>query len=203
MSVDAKQLYLFEHAHVHSGAVAPSDIINLEDLLYDGISDSVYRTSPDEHANSMIWLLWHCARSEDVGINVMLTGRRQIFDGEWADRMGIEAADIGTGMTVEETRAVSAGADLAGVRAYRQAVGRKTRAVIDDLDFGTLGDSVPADRLNRVEGEGCLRHRAGWVLDFWRPQALLFFLWLGTGHNYMHLQEASVTRSRAGAGLGL
>ena len=201
--VDANELYLFEHAHVHSAAVAASEIRNLENLLYDDVPEAVCRACPDEHANSMIWLLWHTARSEDVGINLMIDGGRQVFDATWAERMRIQATDIGTGMTFEEVRQISNGADLAAVRDYRRAVGQQTRTVIDGLNFGTLGNAAPPDRLSRVVAEACLHPRAKWVLEFWRPQRLRFFLWLGTGHNYMHLQEASVTRARAGAGLGL
>lgn len=201
--VDARELYLFEHAHVHGSSVAPSEVVNIEDLLYDGVPELVYRACPDEHANSMVWLLWHCARSEDVGINLMLTDGRQVLDGAWAEKMRVEDADIGTGMTVEDVRRISEDADLGAVRDYRRAVGLQTREVMENLDFGTLGEPVPTERLARVAEAGCLLEQGGWVFDFWRPQRLRFFLWLGTGHNYMHLQEASVTRSRVGAGLGM
>ena len=138
--VDARELYLFEHAHGHGSSVAPSEIVNLENLLYDGVPEIVYRDCPDEHANSMVWLLWHCARSEDVGINLMLTDGRPVFDGAWAEKMRVEDADIGTGMTVEDVRRISEGADLGAVRDYRRAVGLQTREVMENLDFGTLGE---------------------------------------------------------------
>ena len=201
--VNAKELYLFEHGHVHSASVATSEAVNIENLLFDGLAEEVCRSCPDEHANSMIWLLWHAARSEDVGINLVLCDERQVFDDRWATAMNVTTADIGTGMRTEDVVSMSQAADIDAVREYRVAVGRRTRDAISSLDFSSLGAVVEPDRLERVMREGCLRESAAWVLDFWRPQRRLFFLWLGTGHNYMHLQEAAVTRSRAGAGLGL
>jgi hypothetical protein len=201
--VDLKGLYLFEHAHVHSASVARSDAVNLEDLLYDNVAATVYRACPDEHANSMLWLLWHSARSEDVAINLVLSDGGQVFDDRWAERMGVDATDIGTGMTFEDVCLISRTADLDAIRSYRREVGLRTREVVGALELPELDRAVLPDRLDRVTEQGCLREQAAWVVDFWRPQRAVFFLWLGTGHSYMHLQEASVTRSRAGAGLGM
>lgn len=202
-AVDVRSLYLFEHAHVHSRAVAHSEIVNTEDLIYDGVPDATVRACPDEQSNSMLWLCWHMARCEDVGINVMLNGDEQVFDDRWAHQMGIPERDMGTGMSMDDVRRLSRDADVDAVRRYRQAVGTRTREVIDRLDFDHVDDPLPAERLDRVRALSCLCPAASWVLEFWRPQRLRFFLWLGTGHNYMHLQEASVTRSRLGTGLGL
>jgi hypothetical protein len=202
--VQAVDFFLFEHAHVHARAVAPSTILNLEDLLCDGLAEGTLRCRPDEHTNPIVWLLWHMARSEDVGINVMLAGGHQVFDaGDWAEPMKVPDRDIGTGMTKSEVAAMSDRADTAAVRAYRQAVGAQTRRVVADLDFASFDAVLPADRLRSATAGGALRPAASWVEGFWSDQPLQFFLWLGTGHNYMHLQEGFVARDRCGSGLGL
>jgi hypothetical protein len=50
----AVDLFLFEHAHVHARSVAPSTILNLEDLLCDGLAEGVLRRRPDEHTNPIV-----------------------------------------------------------------------------------------------------------------------------------------------------
>ncbi len=50
---------------------------------------------------------------------------------------------------------------------------------------------------------GALGEHAGWVKQFWADKSVQFFLWLGTGHNYLHLGEAMCLRSHAGVGLRL
>lgn len=198
-----RDFYLWEHAHVHAAAVAPHEAINLEDLICDGLSADELRAIPEGQANSVVWLIWHMARCEDVGINVMLDRRAQILDGEWLKRMRVENRDIGTGHSREEVARISEVCDIETVRAYRQAVGTRTRAVIDTLDVNRLGERVTDDEIAAAADEGTFHPAGGWVADFWRNKERRFFLWLGTGHNYMHFQEASVIRGLLGRGFGL
>ena len=100
-------LFLFEHSQVHSRDVRQSPALNLEDILCDGLGDDVLLRMPDEHTNPIVWLLWHMARSEDVGINLVLTGRPQVLDDDWCTRMHVEDRDIGTGMTMQEVSLMS------------------------------------------------------------------------------------------------
>lgn len=195
--------FLFEHSHVHGREVNQSVALNLEDLLCDGLDDDLLRRRPDEHTNSIVWLLWHMARSEDVGVNLVLTERRQVLDDDWCTRMNIEDRDIGTGMTMQEVQLMSEQLDPSAVRAYRRAVGERTREVVAELDWPATDATVPEQRIDAVIRSGVLRPAASWVEDFWRVQPLVFFLWLTTGHNYMHLQEAFIVRDRCGIGLGL
>jgi len=200
----AVDLFLFEHAHVHSREVAPSVVLNLEDLLCDGLADEVLLRQPDEHTNSIVWLLWHMARSEDVGINLMLVGESQVLDEQdWAQRMNVPDRDIGTGMTMQDVARISEQADPSAVRAYRRAVGNRTRTLVANVDWASLDETVPTQRIDSAISTGALRPAASWVESFWRGQPLMFFLWLATGHNYMHLQEAFIARDRCGSGIGL
>jgi hypothetical protein len=200
----AVNLFLFEHAHVHSRSVAPSVILNLEDLLCDGLTEDAMRRQPDEHTNSIVWLLWHMARSEDVGINRMLAGEREVFEEhDWAEEMNVRDRDVGTGMMMEDVTRISEQADLSAVRRYRRAVGDRTRGVVAELDWESLDDLVPDQRVDSAVRSEVFLPSASWVEGFWRGQPMMFFLWLATGHNYMHLQEAFIARDRCGSGLGL
>ena len=198
-----RDFYLWEHAHVHSSSVAANEAINLEDLVCDGLSDDELRVVPHGQSNSIVWLLWHIARSEDVGINVMLAGDDQVLDDEWCRRMRIDDRDIGTGHNADDVKRISDRCDLEAVRGYRHAVGARSREVFVQLEDSSLDGRVDDAIVERAVAAGAFHPRGSWVADFWRGKQRRFFLWLGTGHSYMHLQEASVLRSLSGRGFGL
>ena len=56
------------------------------------------RARPGAHLNSLVWLLWHMARTEDVAVNLVVVGRAQVLDDRWTKRMNIPWRTIGTGM---------------------------------------------------------------------------------------------------------
>src|SRR6185369_5995847 len=62
-----------------------------------------------------------------------------IFDDAWAKRLGISRRDFGIGMTTAEVTDLTRAIDLAALREYRDAVGRRTRELIagfKDSDWG-------------------------------------------------------------------
>ena len=80
------------------------------------LADADLRARTATGINSLVWLLWHMARSEDAYINVLLMKRPQVLDRpEWTGRLRVERRDTGA------------------LRAYRTAVGQATRAAIADL----------------------------------------------------------------------
>lgn len=94
--MDARDLLLAQHASVHSAQVAGGQ---LADGILGGLSDDQMRVRPGKGLNSLAWLLWHMTRTEDVGVNVVVTDGRQVLDEGWTERLGIARRDIGTGMT--------------------------------------------------------------------------------------------------------
>jgi hypothetical protein len=83
------------------------------------------------------------------------------------------------------------------VRAYRDAVGRRTRQVVGQLCPEDLCAVVPEARLRRAFSDGILiEGRADWVKAQWAGKTAVWFLWMGTGHNAWHLGEAACIRSQ-------
>jgi hypothetical protein len=204
-SIAAMDLFLWQHAHVHSAAVAQLDgVPGAEDLAVRGLSDDQVRQRPRADLNSIAWLLWHMARCEDVAINAVLAGRRQVLDEEdWRARLGVARGDIGTGMGGAAVDDFCTRIDVPALRAYRAAVGRRTREVVPALPEMLLREPVPQARLATAFDAGAIAEEGAWVKRFWQDKPGIFFLWLATGHNYLHLGEAYVARSQAGVGLGL
>ena len=201
--MDAAQLFLQDHARVHSAAVAEPEGVPLEDVVLGGLSDEQVRQRPAEDLNSLAWLVWHMARCEDAAINTVVAGRRQVIEEDnWMERLGLARADIGTGMTDDEVSDFSARVDIAGLRAYRAAVGRRTREVVQALAPDAWERPISDDDLERAVAAGLIGENAGWVQGFWAGKTTAWFIsWLAGGHSYWHLGEAMCVRSQAGLGL--
>jgi DinB family protein len=199
--VDLLAFFLSQHAAVHarevSGRAFPAQ------LVFDGLSDHQIRLRPGEGLNSLVWLLWHMARTEDVAINVIVAGSDQVLDAEWARRMNVPWRIIGTGMTDAEVGELTARADVPSVRAYRSAVGIRTRQVVQALRASAWDEPVAEDDIQRAAAVGALRD---WAAGQPYP-------WLGWSradqiassalrHNAAHIGEAVTIRSLTGLGLG-
>jgi hypothetical protein len=194
-------MFLEQHAFLHSAEITHGP--SLVDRTLAGLTDAHMRLRPAKGGNSLAWLLWHMARTEDVNVNLVVVDGRQVFDEGWARRLNVGRADIGTGMTEDEVADLTVHLDLEAARAYRNAVGRRTREVV-----GSLGDDVldgivgPADVL-RASAAGAIGARAEWLLEFWQNHSRATRLaTVGIMHNALHLGEAQTLRSVAGLGGG-
>lgn len=193
-----RDLFLTLHAHLHASATSGEHGPSLEDSFCQGLTDEQLRERPDG-SNSIVWLLWHITRFEDVVVNTVLRGVPEVLDRDgWQERLGVDTRLAGTGSSDEEVGEFSARADPSTVRAYRAAVGRETRLWAETADFEALA-AVPdvAGRLSQAPA--ALDERADWVRQLWARKTGLGLLSLPViGHSYIHIGEARVTRSRLG-----
>ena len=113
--MDAVRFFLEQHARLHAAEVA--DGASLADRILGGLTDNEMRLRPGKGMNSLTWLLWHMARTEDVSVNRVVTDSRQVFDESWARQHGISRPDIGTGMTDEEVAELTERIDVVAARA--------------------------------------------------------------------------------------
>src|SRR5262249_61506282 len=157
---------LLQHALLHTADVtngAPS----IADRTFAGVTDSQMRLRPGKGLNSLAWLLWHMARTEDVNVNVVVRDGRQVWDEGWARRLNVTRADIGTGMIEDEVEELSEALDLSAARAYRSAVGRRTREVVASLDERVLEEIVSAADVARASAAGAIGPRAEGLGPLW------------------------------------
>ena len=200
--MDLVTFFLRQHAAVHasdvSGHVYPSQ------RIFDELSDDQMRMRPGPGLNSLVWLLWHMARTEDVAVNLVVARRDQVLDARWMERMNVPWWIIGTGMTEEEVATVSAGAEIAAVRAYRAAVGLRTREVVQTLGVAAWEEVVDAEDIRRAAATGAFRDWAegrrypwqGWT----RADQLASS---AVRHNSGHLGEAVTIRGLGGFSVGV
>jgi hypothetical protein len=202
--MDALALFRLEHARAHSAAVAPEGgPLWLEDAVTGDLTEDQLRFRPGGGANSLAWLLWHTARIEDMAVNVVLAGRAQVLDDGWSARLGVSRRDMGSGMADVEVGDLSERVDLTALRAYRGAVGLRTREVAAALGAESLAAPVSERDVARAAEAGAFGDRAAWLRTFWegRPRAWLLS-WTAAGHSYLHFGEAMALRGQAGIGGG-
>lgn len=200
--MDTLAFFLAQHARLHAADVAEER--SLAERVFGGLTDEQLRLRPGKGFNSLAWLLWHTARTEDVGVNVVVANRRQVFDEGWAERLKVPRRDIGTGMADDEVAELSARIDVGAVKTYRSAVGRRTREVAAALPAAAWEEIVgPAD-IDRAVAQGAFGPAASWVAQAWQGQSRAMRLGATTiTHNAMHLGEAVTIRSQAGLPVGL
>lgn len=194
-----RELFLAQHAHIHAASTYGHSSYSLEDSLCSGLTDEQMRARP-RGLNSIVWMLWHITRFEDVVVNTVLRGEREVLDREgWLERLGVETRLVGTGSSDEEVSNFGATVDPSLVRAYRAAVGRETRLWASVADFGSL-DQVPDVAARLAQAPTAIDERVAWVRALWETRTGHGLLALPVlGHSYIHIGEARVTRSHLGA----
>ena len=204
--MDAVSFFLVQHGSLHAAEVTSGR--TYADSVFAGLTDGQMRTRAGKRLNSLVWLLWHMARVEDVVVNLVVADGRQVLDDAWALRLNVPYRHIGTGMTDAEAVALTVGADIAALRAYRDAVGRRTREVVSALPPAAWEEIVGAADTGRAAAAGAFGPNTGWHADVgytaWQDQSRAARLaGAALRHNAMHMGEAITVRGQAGFGLGI
>jgi len=201
--MDARDLLLDEHARMHATTVT-GEKGTLAERTFAGLSDEQMRVRPREDLNSLAWLMWHIARAEDIFANVILTGRDQVVDGGWLPRLKITRPDFGIGMTKPEVAALTTQVDVAALRDYRDAVGRRTQEVNRGFGPADWQGELQASALDKAASLGCFGPKGEMVAKAFtgRPRLGILGALLVT-HAAMHMGEAQTVRTAGGFGSGI
>ena len=205
--MDLARFFLGQHAATHASDVYEGRTPG-SDRVFADLSDDQMRARPGQGINSLVWLLWHMARTEDVAVNLVVAARAQVFDDGWARRMNVARCDMGTGMTADEVAELTGRAAVAAVRAYRSAVGRRTREVVRGLRPEAWDETLGLEDTTRAAGVEAFGPNDDWIDGVGhRPwQGLTRGDQLGNTairHNTAHVGEAVTIRGLAGFGLGI
>src|SRR5262245_53168089 len=133
---------------------------------------------------------------------------RQVLDDDWVRRIGVPWRHIGTGMSDDEVSEFTRRADVAAVRAYRAAVGRRTRDVARSLPSDAWDEPVTLSDTSRAAAAGAFGPNAPWVdgVGFrpWQDQSRAGRLaGAALRHNALHLGEAVTIRGLTRRGPGV
>jgi hypothetical protein len=201
--MDARDFLLEEHGRMHTAAVA-GDKGSMAERTFGGLSDEQMRVRPREDLNSLAWLMWHIARAEDIFSNVVLSGRDQVCDEKWVTRLKTARRDFGIGMTKPEVTELTNQVDIAALREYRDAVGRRTQEVIRGFGPSDWQGELQAPPLEKASALGCFGAKGEMVAKAFtgRPRIGILGGLLVT-HSAMHMGEAQTVRTAGGFGSGV
>lgn len=188
----AIELLLSQHAMVHASAMSDAGLWSFTDEIWQDAPEAMIRRIPQNCHHSIAWVFWHLARIEDVTMNLLIAASPQTLDqNNWLERMNIPFRDTGNDMSDADIARLSAEINLEALQAYRVAVGRRTREIVQQLRPEELQEKVKPERLQRIRDEGAVVETAHYVLDYWGKRSIAGLLLMPpTRHNFLHSNEA-------------
>lgn len=186
------ELFLVQHALVHSSKMTRTVPFTFDDEIWRGLTPEAARRVPRKGQHSIAWMIWHIARIEDVTMNLLVAGGPQVLHREnWLERLGVSVCDTGNSLDEAGVAKLGAEIDIEALRAYRSAVGRRTREIVKRLRPGEMRRKVEASRLRQVKEEGAVLEEARWLIRYWGGLTTGGLLLMPpTRHNFVHLNEA-------------
>jgi RimJ/RimL family protein N-acetyltransferase len=200
---EAIQLFLRQHAMLHSASVVTNELAktepwSFEDAILDDMTEEKIRRIPRNCEHSVAWIVWHIARCEDITMNLLVAGSPQVLNQD--DRLDrIKTPICHTGNEMDEAGMVhfSDSVDIGEMRAYRVAVGRRTREIVKQLGPEDLKRKVDPARLQRIWDEEAVVEAASYITDYWGKRDVAGLLLMpATRHNIIHLNEALKLKRR-------
>jgi hypothetical protein len=194
--VAAMQLFLAQHAAVHTAGLSRADW-SLADEVLTGLTDEQLRWIPKPGQNSIVWLLWHITRIEDMTINTLTMEQPQVLDADWAARLNVPFRNCGASMEADEVAAFSAQIAPGALLDYRAAVGCRTRESVPALSAEQVKMAVPTATVQKLVDEGSISAKGHWLFEYYLKRSKGFFLTrTATSHNFIHLNEAGRVRAK-------
>lgn len=188
----ALHLFLRQHAMIHSAAMSGLGLWSFEDEVWAGLSESAARAVPEGGEHSIAWITWHLTRCEDITLNLLVAHSAQVISQDhWLEQVNANIQHTGNRMSPAEVAAFSARLDLPSLRAYRMAVGRRTRQIASTLTAADFKRPVEQHWLEQVLAQGALLPKVKEVYNYWgRCSVAELLLMPATRHNTLHFNEA-------------
>lgn len=153
---------------------------------------------PPNGEHSIAWILWHLARIKDVTMNLLVAESPQVFyQADWLERLGADIEHTGNAMDVDAARSLSQRVSIESLHADRQAVGRRTCEIAQNIQPGNLKLRVDPARLETIREQKAVLPEADEIIAYWGGRTLTGLLLMPpTRHNFLHLNEALRIRQR-------
>ncbi|OKP73818.1 hypothetical protein A3842_20970 [Paenibacillus sp. P3E] len=192
---NAAALFLELHANLYASDGTNQGQVTYEDVLLEDLREQTLRSYPVHTVNSnnsIVWHIWHCARIEDITMNILIADSEQILhSGHFADKLQTPFIHSGNGMSEEEIAEFSETVHIEALLAYRQAVAARTRSIIAALQPGQFRAKPGPAQISRISGEGAVKESEQWLIDYWGSKTIAgLVLMPATRHNFVHLNKA-------------
>lgn len=171
-----------------------------ENSIRNVVSDEQMKERIDGRGNSILWLIWHLARTEDAVVQTLIKGEPQILLGNgWQERLGVDVTNIGTGLGDDEVAELTKQLSFEAADAYWQATAKASYEWLKTIGPADL-DVVP-DLQARLEGVPPILAGSGndALMSFWTGRSVNF-LFSGPviSHGYIHLGQMQEIGGRLG-----
>ena len=186
-------LFLCQHAMVHRAEMSQMGLHSFADEVWEDASETTLRCVPPRFEHSIVWIIWHIARIEDMTMNGLLAGKPQIFHrDDWLTRLNITIGHSGNVvMDDADVTELSQVIDIDALKSYRLAVGRSTQEAVKGLGPDELKAKVDPARLQELLENGSVAEEASDLLAYWGNLTKAGLLLMPpTRHNFIHLNEA-------------
>ena len=195
---EAIQLCLELHGSVHSAAVSNAKSPTIFDGLRDGLSPKTFETLPAGKGVTIAWNVWHITRIEDITSNILIANDKQVLNSGWLKKLKVDIRDTGNAMTRDEIIHFSRALNMNMLMSYREAVGKRTHAIIKALSPPDLKRKVKP-QIDRILNEGGVTNHKDsiWLLDFWGKKTVAGILLMPiTRHQIMHLNDSIILKNK-------
>lgn len=195
---EAKELLLQMHSLLHTSEVYHTDKSTLMDEVWDGLEGESFRTMPTVKDDTAAWNIWHITRIEDLTTNLLIANNDQELSEEWLHRMNVTVRDTGNAMTDDEIIDLSGRIDREGLYQYRNAVGRRTKDILQGLKQEDMKRKVSQEGIARIRLEGGVTEHVDsiWLLSFWGKKNIAGILLMPvTRHQIVHLNDCRRLKS--------
>ena len=190
--------FINQHSILHSSVISKNKFWSFEDTIFEDTTETILRRIPHNCHHSILWNIWHIARIEDVTVNILIAGSKQVLNcEEWNKKMEIEFRDTGNSMKEEEIKHLSERINIKQLRKYRLKVGMRTQEIISQLGITDLKREIEQNSLQRIMEEGALVEEASSIKEYWGKRNIAgLMLMPATRHNIIHLNEAFQLKQR-------
>ena len=133
-----KELFLEIHGKLHLSVVSGNERNEVDELVGD-LREDEYAIMPTAKDETIAWVLWHISRIEDLTMNILVNGEKQIFNEDWQTRMNSPIRDTGNALSDNQIIQLSKSLRIQELLEYRNEVGRKSREIIRIQSSRSLG----------------------------------------------------------------
>jgi len=197
-SEQAIELFLSQHAMVHSSKMARTGLWSFEDEVLNGLTDQQIRSIPPSGEHSIAWIILHLARIEDITMNLLIAGKEQLFTKDhWAKKLKLNIVHSANKMDANSLAKLSSMMDIRALKSYRIAVGRRTRQIVQTLTREDFKEKVQPERIQKVMDDGAVVQEAMEIINYWSKKTIAGLLLMPpTRHCILHLNEAQRIRNK-------
>lgn len=198
---ESKSLALSLHSMVHLSIMSGIDKKTFEDELWEGLDKNTFRTSQNKKGRTIAYGIWHCTRIEDITMNLLVAGDKQIFNREnWQEKINSNITDTGNAMSEDDIMELSKNINMEELKNYRIEVGRRTRDIVENLSTQDMKRNFDKHRLQHILDERAVLDvkASNWLIDFWgRKNVAGIILMPMTRHQVIHINESLSAKKKS------